>query len=629
MVNTIIFLDDLKNAKVIEPIKNQKNSKIYVFNFITSKLLEEKKLNFEIGDNVLNDSLRDEIFNHTVKFHKWYLNQKFSDDFTLFGVNILGMLDQAELHSFLIHKLLRFFAIKKIIECEKPLKIIASTDLKEIITYLKEFYDFDFELLSKIEEEEEFEYDKYSFIINIGSKPFSLSLSRKTYSKIKKSLEKISGIFFNLWYTPNKNEEIVLLLEFNPLAAESLLSSLSKTNKKIVLFNTRRPAAWNFKSLKILKQNNIKLLNPKNFLDKNILNEINRDTTLIKNNFSKLLKNFDDLIDVFSIDNFSAWPLIQNKFITSFQNRLHEYVTLIYLANNFFDNSKVSCLLYLSAVGESETAFLNSDSNSFPSIIIEHGFANYTKDSGKYDALSFYHFLRDKIAVWGPIQRDYLISSGHVNQEQILTLGSFKHDNFFTKKYLSKRKDVRKLLLTLHPINEYAGRGNIQIFQRFEKFVEILSQILKNYSNCELIVKLHPGHSTSDYYVKTLFEKFFDNVKILQITPISNLLEDCDILINISPESYDPSTVLLESMIMEIPIIDISLDDKKYELEYIKDNAVLELSMESNIEYEIKQFFENKQLRDKFIKNGKKHVQKYLSHMGTSSDEFAKIIENF
>ena len=81
MVNTIIFLDDLKNAKVIEPIKNQKNSKIYVFNFITSKLLEEKKLNFEIGDNVLNDSLRDEIFNHTVKFHKWYLNQKFSDDF--------------------------------------------------------------------------------------------------------------------------------------------------------------------------------------------------------------------------------------------------------------------------------------------------------------------------------------------------------------------------------------------------------------------------------------------------------------------------------------------------------------------------------------------------------------------
>ena len=116
MVSTIILLDDLKNTKVIELIKNQKNSKIYVFNFITSKLLEEKKLNFEIGDNVLNDSLRDEIFNHTVKFHKWYLNQKFSDDFTLFGVNILGMLDQAELHSFLIHKLLRFFAIKKIIE---------------------------------------------------------------------------------------------------------------------------------------------------------------------------------------------------------------------------------------------------------------------------------------------------------------------------------------------------------------------------------------------------------------------------------------------------------------------------------------------------------------------------------
>ena len=80
---------------------------------------------------------------------------------------------------------------------------------------------------------------------------------------------------------------------------------------------------------------------------------------------------------------------------------------------------------------------------------------------------------------------------------------------------------------------------------------------------------------------------------------------------------------------MEIPIIDISLDDKKYELEYIKDDAVLELSMESNIEDEIKQFFENKQLRDKFVENGKKHAQKYLSHPGTSSDEFAKTIEYF
>jgi len=536
------------------------------------------------------------------------------------------MLDKAEFHSFVIHKLLRFFNIKKIIENEKSSRIIISSDLEDIVNTLGNSKEIKFETLDK-RKEEKLEYDKYSFIVNVGTKPISLNFSRKKFTLMKKILEKSTGKIFNLFYTPNNEKKVILMLEFNPQVAESLLESLAKTNNEIVLFNTRRPAAWNLESLRILRKNKIKLLNPEYFLNKQIMKEIDQKTIEFKSKFNDLMKNNKEFVSVFTIDEYPIWNLIRDKFIQTFNDRLYEYITLVILAKEFFNVVNVKCVLYLSAAGESETAMLNLKQNKSPSIIFEHGFANWTKESGKYDALSYYHFLRDKIAVWGNIQKDYLLSSGRIKEEKILTIGSPKLDNFFKKKHIPKTKKTNKILLTLHPINEYAGSGTIKAYQRLEEFVINFSKVMKNFSDLELIVKLHPGHTDSDDYVKKLFGKKFEKVKIFQITPISKLLNDCDILVNLSPESYDPSTVLLEAMIMEVPIIDMSLDDKQYKLEYQKDNAVLGLSVESNIEEEMKKFFGNEKLQEELINNGKKHVERYLVNIGNSSNEIAKIID--
>ena len=41
-----------------------------------------------------------------------------------------------------------------------------------------------------------------------------------------------------------------------------------------------------------------------------------------------------------------------------------------------------------------------------------------------------------------------------------------------------------------------------------------------------------------------------------------DLIVDCEFLINISPELYDSSTIMLEALILQKPVIQLILDDE-------------------------------------------------------------------
>ena len=88
------------------------------------------------------------------------------------------------------------------------------------------------------------------------SKPISIYISKKTYSKIKNIYENTLCNLFNLWFNITGQKKGFLLLEFNPATYQQFLMSLDKTNKPIILLNRRRSAIWNKESLKIIKKCN-------------------------------------------------------------------------------------------------------------------------------------------------------------------------------------------------------------------------------------------------------------------------------------------------------------------------------------------------------------------------------------
>lgn len=625
MEKEIFFINDIEN---IPQIKNNLNDqkKIFALNFMVHKKMDEENIKHEIADKILNEEDREKIFNATVQFHKWYLNQTFTNNFTLFGVNILGMLDTAELHSYIIHKILRFFIVKKIIEDENPDKITVSSSLNEITKEIISTKKIEFTSLGE-QIQEKLEYEKYSFIINVGSKPITLNLSRKQYSFIKKKSDEFVGSIFNLWHKPIKNKKRIMLLEFNPIQAQTLLEKINEKNIEAVIFNSHRPSVWNLKSLKILKRNNVKVINSKLLIKSLAGNEIEKYVNIFDHKLELLWKNENELRKIFSLQEYSLWPIIKEKFVQTYKERLPGYIDLIFSSKILFEKSDFDCVICFNVIGETESAILNVESNKSPSILLEHGFANYIEGTGKYDPLSYYHFLEDKIAVWGNSQKKYLLSRNQIKEEQILVVGSTKHDSYFKIRKKRTEGKIKKILLTLHPIYEYSGHGSIESSIDFEKYVKRICKILQKIQNVELTVKLHPGHSDTDEYIKKLFQENFKNIKILQITPILELLETTDVLINLTPEAADPTTVLLEAMILEIPILQINLDEYKYDYEYIKDDSIIELTKESDMENEIIKFLNDKKIQEKLIENGKKHVEQYLVNQGTASEKLIEIIE--
>ena len=82
---------------------------------------------------------------------------------------------------------------------------------------------------------------------------------------------------------------------------------------------------------------------------------------------------------------------------------------------------------------------------------------------------------------------------------------------------------------------------------------------------------------------------------------IQKILEYCDTVVNIHTEVL-PSTVLLEALIMEKPVMNISLVDENHNFQFIKDNALIQVTDKSDLEKHFKTILYDEDLRKELIK---------------------------
>ena len=82
-------------------------------------------------------------------------------------------------------------------------------------------------------------------------------------------------------------------------------------------------------------------------------------------------------------------------------------------------------------------------------------------------------------------------------------------------------------------------------------------------------------------------------------------------------------------MILEKPVMNIVLDGKMYEFEYIKQNAVIAIPITSDLEKEIKQILFNKELRENLTINSRKFVKSFLNNQGVASKKLADVLRSY
>ena len=154
-----------------------------------------------------------------------------------------------------------------------------------------------------------------------------------------------------------------------------------------------------------------------------------------------------------------------------------------------------------------------------------------------------------------------------------------------------------------------------------------MCKILEGHSNIKTIFKIHPSQSKHNEEIIQTIKQNTKNPIIYLLNPVSKLIQSSDLVITITPEGWAPSTIILESMILDKPTMNIILDDKFFDFEYIKQNAVVTISDKSDLEKELLKILNDDEFRNELSNNSKKFTRKFLNNYGCASKKLAELLK--
>ncbi len=622
----IILIQDISDIKLFpKNILLDKDTKIFSFSTAVHKELKLQKITHNIADNFIDKQERLELFDKGFNFlHNF---QTISNDLKFQGIDLLKLLDTNELLSYLMPILVKFIIVKRIIEQENPPKIFASDYFKKIIQSISKENKIE-TFFYKNQKEEKLLWDNINIKYKIFKIPINLTLSKNNYLKIKKFIEIFIGFFTSISLDLNdSNKKTIVLLEFNPELWNNLLKNLKNYDGNIVLVNRRRPAAWNKKSFDIIKRYNIKVLNFNHVLTQNECHDI----PLLVNNYSKKIKESWKQTDVFTntfyIENCNFWNVIEEKIFEIFSNKLSEFIFMVLVAKKLFKKTNTHCIASLQDLGETEKIFLECSDNQIPSLVLDHGFAERVDETKRFDKLLYVYF-RDRIALWGNMRKNYLVKEHDIQSERIYVTGSPRHDIYFNSR--SKKKDTKKItiLLAPNPIGDFSGLASTNLELKFENILNEIILILKEL-DVKIIVKLHQIQLKHNHDIKNIIKKIDKNIPIHVTSSVIETINKSDVVLVITPESFGNSTMLMESMILGKPTMNIILDKNIPQFTHVKNNAVLTISNSIKLKENLKKFLFDKNFQNQLIKNADNFIAHYLENRGNASESCAVLLKSF
>lgn len=622
---SIIFLEDENLFNSISS-SDLNSSELFSFNIKIHKFLELKKISHMIAENYLDKKDHEDIFKTTISLWNWNEDKSLNSNLNYLGLNILQILDTNELHQILVREITNFLIIKRILEKERPQKIICSKYFSEIIKILYE-KNIELKILDDFDHDYLIVWEKILIRFNLFNLPISISISRMFYTRIKNLAELFIGTIFNLWFKSHNSKKSILFLEFNPSQYSELLDNLKSNAGDIIFLNRRRSATWNFDAIKTLRKFKCKIITPHKFLTKSE----KKQSLIVSKKYLKELEQIwqnDKFFEkLFTIEGKSFWKTVKDVLFKIYQSRMVEYLELITFSRKFMDSAQISCILSLNTLGETEKSILEISKNKIPSILLEHAGTNYVSDISLYDISNMYTIFYDKIALWGNIQKNYLENIRKISNDKIFVTGSPRHDSFFNKQ-IDSHSNGGVILITPQVIEEYNAQTDTNTFLRMEELLRNLFLEIDKIKNVRIIVKMHPTQDPGNEYVKKLIHSIKPDIKIYQLEPILDIIDLCDTMININTEFF-PSTVIYEGLIRNKPILNIYTMEKYYNFEFIKDNAMLNISYKDNLKNSLEKILLDKSFRNDLIKNGQIHLKNYFNSPGSASKNLADILRKY
>ena len=623
----IILIDNILDLNLIQQEILNEDTKVFSFNLKVHRELQYRKIKHEIADDLLNQEERLQLFDKGLEFLSWYSKIP-SDNLEFEGVNLLKLFDSHEFHSYLMPNLVNFIIIKRVVEKEKPTKITATSTFSDMVQSIIKGSNIETEFFqNKIEKK--LLWDRITIKYNIGKIPISFNLSKHNYLRIKKFVESTVGFFCDFWIDRNSSKKkSIILLEFNSEYFSNLLHMTKNYDGNVILVNRRRSAIWSKKAIDIVRKSNCKVLNFDNILTEDDKHNIHSLVDEYSKRFETFWENSKFFNNLFQIENCSFWNVIKEDIVKSYSEKLSDFISLVCGVKNVFKNMEIRCIVSLNEIGETEKAFLEFNNKKIPSILLEHGFIERVDDTKRFDKLLYVDF-RDKIAVWGNRKKEHLINEYNIASDRIIVTGSPRHDNYFNSRIEKKHSKEVTVLLAPNPITEISGLASTNLELKFENTIQEIISILKKFDSVKIIVKLHQIQIKHNQEINSIIKKIDSTIPIYSSTSVIDTINSADIVVVISPESFGTSTMLMESMILGKPTMNIVLDDNIPEFIHVKDKAILTISNNSDLEKNFKKILFDADFRKELTKNADTFLEKFMSYRGNASEKFTSILKSF
>jgi hypothetical protein len=616
----VIFLvqNGIDFSKLENEIKKAPTHTIYSLDYESHKLLEIKKITHKIGEDVLTPTDFDKIDSHSINCTKNCFDSH-KEILTFEDIFLPELLE----HELFVHlNFQRFTAhvILKILENEKASLVIDFTNFGDYIKKITSFKKIKHNHFM-ITKNPGLYHDNIQINFNLAKIPINLELSRKTFSRIKNPIQKLTNEIYNLEPDP-KNKKNILLVSFDPLQYEEMLMEFKKKNINFLLLNLRKPAITNKKSLNIIKNSKSKII------------DLNKFSKYVKSDILFAQKRLDDAIQtifnddlyfekLFSIGKFSFWLSIKNSFRKICDSRFSESVQRIYLLNQLFTKFDISKILQWAEVGQEEKeCILVGKKFNVPSFMLQHG--RY-QNSKKWDKFSRFlgrfptPLLSDKQIVWGEITKEYALSYNHL-ATNVLVGGSPRHDKFFNLPSTNNKKSGIILLATTgtHYISADSCTTSSQI--KYDEYIKEVHKIAKSLPGKKLIVKPHPSPILTKL-AENLINEIDPSIIIIKNVELHKLINDCDIVI-----TFNNSTTTLDAISMNKPVISLQTDSYANDDDIVQAGAILSISEIKDCENGIKKILYDNNFRKKLMVKSNLFLQKYMKNHGHASESVVEVL---
>ena len=229
--------------------------------------------------------------------------------------------------------------------------------------------------------------------------------------------------------------------------------------------------------------------------------------------------------------------------------------------------------------------------------------------------------------MWGKVEKEYLKNFRKIDEKRILQIGSPRHDMFFDVKKETKKYSKKQVLILPSPMVNYSGLTDTETFLRYEKLIKKIIQILQKFET-DIIVKLHPSQDPSNKFIREVFNQNDKTIPIFHTTSILDQLKTADAVIHIEPHGLGLSTAILESLIMNIPTMNIVIKNDIFQFDCVREKAILSHLDSDDIEKPIFELLFNENVRNDLIKNTKNHLSNCLANPGIASKKFAEMLSS-